>query len=85
MAIPSGSGTEVLKHLHYAGVDNATWRDIIGTQGSGTQANHIYRIILEKYRFSEFCNFLAFGGLFANIFHRKIYFRMFRGSILPWA
>jgi len=40
---------------------------------------------LEKHIFSEFCNFLAFGSLFANIFHCKTCFRMFRGSILPWA
>ena len=45
MAIPSGSGTEVIKHLHYAGVDNSTWRDLIGTQGSGTTSDHIYTII----------------------------------------
>ena len=45
MTIPSGSGTEVIKHLHYAGVDNATWRDLIGTQGSGTTSDHIYTII----------------------------------------
>ena len=45
MTIPSGSGTEVIKHLHSAGVDNATWRDLIGTQGSGTTSDHIYTII----------------------------------------
>ena len=44
MAIPSGSGTEVLKSLNYVGVDNATWRDLLGS-ASGTTALHIYTVL----------------------------------------
>jgi hypothetical protein len=44
MAIPTGTGTEVLKSLNYVGVNDATWRDILGSS-SGTTALHIYTVL----------------------------------------